>query len=402
MNNKSSRNPVLLAVFLAITVLMAVLFMPGINSNVSEGFHHLTSTDLPVDQQTQIIYDAITCSKSIDILAMLLLGFGFLMVFTRKHEFTTLTATMIAVSISIPVYMIIKSFGEEFEACSMGGLLFAEFAGASLLIAMGAVLGKLTMDQYFIMSVLFVPAYTLNEWLLLDSGLYQGFLDTGGSVAIHAFGAFFGLGMVAATRKKFEGKHTVEMDKTSNEFYLLGSMVLWLFWPSFTSSVVSGDLATLTAINTVLALCGSTLSTYVFSKWFRGKVEIEDIANAALAGGVAIGSACSSVNPGFAMLIGIVAGLVTTAGYNFIAPRVCNLIKGDDTCGVQNLHGYSGLVGGLSAICVTGGFSVQILAMITTIVVAFVTGRIAGFVTYLFGTKEIPFDDSEDFILEEE
>ena len=40
--------------------------------------------------------------------------------------------------------------------------------------------------------------------------------------------------------------------------------------------------------------------------------------------------------------------------------------------------------------------------MITTIVVAFVTGRIAGFVTYLFGTKEIPFDDSEDFILEEE
>ena len=42
------------------------------------------------------------------------------------------------------------------------------------------------------------------------------------------------------------------------------------------------------------------------------------------------------------------------------------------------------------------------LAMVTTIVVAFVTGRITGFITYLFGTKEIPFDDSEDFILEEE
>ena len=50
MHNKSSRNPVLLVVFLILTVLMAVLFMPGINSNVAEGFHHLTSTDLPVDQ----------------------------------------------------------------------------------------------------------------------------------------------------------------------------------------------------------------------------------------------------------------------------------------------------------------------------------------------------------------
>ena len=107
MNNRSSRNPALLVVFLILTVLMAVLFMPGLNSNVSEGFQHLTSTQVPVDQQTQIIYDAITCSKSIDILAMLLLGFGFLMVFTRKHEFTTLTATMVAVSVSIPVYMII-------------------------------------------------------------------------------------------------------------------------------------------------------------------------------------------------------------------------------------------------------------------------------------------------------
>lgn len=406
MNNKkrTGRSIPVLIIFLVITVLMAILFFPGTNHSVSEGFEYLTGSGTGAyDAQTQTIYDSITYSKSIDVLAMLLVGFGFLMVFTRKHEYTTLTATLLAVSISIPAYMIIKSyaFGQEFVACSIGGLLFAEFAGASLLIAMGAVLGKLTTDQYFVMSVLFVPAYCINEWVLLDSGWFDGFLDTGGSVAIHAFGAFFGLGMIATTRKKFEDKPGVESDKVSNTFCLLGSMFLWLFWPSFTSAVVSGDLAILTAINTVVALCGSTLSTYIFSKWFRGKADVEDIANAALAGGVAIGSACSSVSPGGAMLIGIIAGIVTTTGYNYIAPKVCKLIKGDDTCGVQNLHGYSGIVGGISAIFVTGNAGVQILAIIVTIVIGMVLGRVVGFICGLMGTKETPFDDKDDFVLEE-
>ena len=87
-------------------------------------------------------------------------------------------------------------------------------------------------------------------------------------------------------------------------------MILWLFWPSFTSAVVSPDHAYLTVLNTVLALCGSTLATYVFTKLIRGKIDIEDIANAALAGGVCIGSTCSTANPGFSMVIGIVFGLL--------------------------------------------------------------------------------------------
>lgn len=404
-NKRNARSIPVMIVFLIITVLMAVLFFPQTNSNVAEGFHQIMgSTPEALDAQTQTVYDAITYSKSIDILAMLLVGFGFLMVFTRKHEFTSLTATFLATSIAIPVYMLLKGFimGEEYSLCSIEGFLWAEFAAASLLIAMGAVLGKLTTDQYFVMSILFVPAYFANEYLLVDSGMLAGFLDTGGSVAIHAFGAFFGLGMVATTRKKFEDKPGVESDKISNEFCLLGSMVLWLFWPSFTSSVVSGDLAILTAVNTVLALCGSTLSTYIFSKLYRGKAEVEDIANAALAGGVAIGSACSSVSLGGAMLIGIIAGIVTTTGYNVIAPKVCNLIKGDDTCGVQNLHGYSGIVGGLSAIFVTGNAGVQILAIVITIVIGMVTGRIVGIICGLLGTKETPYDDVDDFELEEE
>lgn len=401
---QTKRKAGLLIVFLLITVAMAVAFFPSVNGNVAEGLGSITAIDTDsLDGATRTIFDSISYARSIHILAMLLLGFGFLMVFLRGHEFTTLTATFLAVSISIPVYLLVKSFlPGEFEVMNISGFLYAEFAAASLLICMGAVLGRLKMDQYFVLSILFTVAYIFNEWLLLESGLFEGFLDTGGSVAIHAFGAYFGLGVVATTAKKFQDKPGPKTNKVSNEFCLLGSMVLWLFWPSFTSAVVAPELGYSTVLNTVLALCGSTLATYVFSKLIRGKIEVEDIANAALAGGVCIGSTCSTANPGFAMVIGICAGTLSTLGFAIIAPKVCKLIRGTDTCGVHNLHGMPGLLGGLFGIAITGNVGVQVGAVVATVVVGLVLGRVCGAILGLFGTKEVPYSDEGDFILEEE
>ena len=401
---QTKRKAGLLIVFLLITVAMAVAFFPSVNGNVAEGLGSITAIDTDsLDGATRTIFDSISYARSIHILAMLLLGFGFLMVFLRGHEFTTLTATFLAVSISIPVYLLVKSFlPGEFEVMNISGFLYAEFAAASLLICMGAVLGRLKMEQYFVLAILFTLAYIFNEWLLLESGLFEGFLDTGGSVAIHAFGAYFGLGVVATTAKKFQDKPGPKADKISNEFCLLGSMILWLFWPSFTSAVVAPELGYLTVLNTVLALCGSTLATYVFSKLIRGKIEVEDIANAALAGGVCIGSTCSTANPGFAMVIGICAGTLSTLGFAIIAPQLCKLIRGTDTCGVHNLHGMPGLLGGLFGIAITGNVGVQVGAVVATVVVGLVLGRVCGAILGLFGTKEVPYSDEGDFLLEEE
>ena len=374
---QTKRKAGLLIVFLLITVAMAVAFFPSVNGNVAEGLGSITAIDTDsLDGATRTIFDSISYARSIHILA---------------------------VSISIPVYLLVKSFlPGEFEVMNISGFLYAEFAAASLLICMGAVLGRLKMDQYFVLSILFTVAYIFNEWLLLESGLFEGFLDTGGSVAIHAFGAYFGLGVVATTAKKFQDKPGPKTNKVSNEFCLLGSMVLWLFWPSFTSAVVAPELGYSTVLNTVLALCGSTLATYVFSKLIRGKIEVEDIANAALAGGVCIGSTCSTANPGFAMVIGICAGTLSTLGFSIIAPKVCKLIRGTDTCGVHNLHGMPGLLGGLFGIAITGNVGVQVGAAVATVVVGLVLGRVCGAILGLFGTKEVPYSDEGDFLLEEE
>ena len=253
------------------------------------------------------------------------------------------------------------------------------------------------MDQYLLMGALFIPVYLFNEWLILESGMFTGFQDTGGSVVIHAFGAYFGLGLVATTAKKFENGPSCESDSVSNQFSLLGSLVLWVFWPSFTSAVASPERVVLTAINTVFALAGATLATYICSKLIRGKVDIEDIANASLAGGVAIGSTCDIANPGMSMLIGIAAGILSTVGYSIIAPKVQKLIRGADTCGVHNLHGMPGLLGGLSAIIITGNVGTQLLCMIITVVVAFIGGRIVGAIVGLLRTKDELYSDIDEF-----
>ena len=396
----NSRNTVFLIIALIVCIGVAIAFCPAVNKNIAEGMAQLTGQSIDTSSMSydaRTIFDTLCYNRSIHILAMLLLGFGFLMVVVRGHGYSSITATLLAVSTAIPVYMLIKSFMGEGSALSIDAFMWAEFAAASLLIAIGAPLGRLTMDQYLLMGALFIPVYLFNEWLILESGMFTGFQDTGGSVVIHAFGAYFGLGLVATTAKKFENGPSCESDSVSNQFSLLGSLVLWVFWPSFTSAVASPERVVLTAINTVFALAGETLATYICSKLIRGKVDIEDIANASLAGGVAIGSTCDIANPGMSMLIGIAAGILSTVGYSIIAPKVQKLIRGADTCGVHNLHGMPGLLGGLSAIIITGNVGTQLLCMIITVVVAFIGGRIVGAIVGLLRTKEELYSDIDEF-----
>ncbi len=388
--------------YLVLMVVIAIVVLLMLSPNQTEAAHIVTNGS---SANLGNIYDSLKYEKSIHILAMLLVGFGFLMVFVRKHGFSSITATFLVVSVALPLYMLLKSFffgGIESSLVSIDNFILAEFAAASLLIAIGAPLGKLKMDQYLIMAALFIPAYMLNEWVILESGLFQGFIDTGGSVVIHAFGAYFGLGVVANTMAKFEDGPDSENNSVSNQFSLIGSMVLWIFWPSFTSALVAPEQVVVTAINTVFALCGATLATYVFTRILRGKIEIEDIANASLAGGVAIGSVCNLTTPGPAMLIGVLAGTLSTFGYAVIAPKIEKLIKGTDTCGVHNLHGMPGILGGLAGVFFSGNIGIQLGGILITLIIGFSFGKTSGLMMRLMEQKTVPFSDEDEFIVESE
>ncbi|HEX2951343.1 MAG TPA: ammonium transporter [Armatimonadota bacterium] len=340
---------------------------------------------------------------SIHILAMLLVGFGFLMVFVKKYGYSATTGTYLVVAVGIPLYMFLRASGvipgEKITAGTVESLLFAEFAAASGLIAMGAVLGRIRLYQYALLALLLVPAYLLNEWLVLNNGLglTKGFVDAAGSIIIHAFGAYFGLGLaIILTNRRHLGL-SIDSDATSDRFAMLGSMVLWLFWPSFCSAIVPHAQVQATLVNTVLALSGATVSTFIFSSLFRkGKVSIADMANAALAGGVSIGATCNIVAPGVAFVIGLLAGTLCTIGYVFIQPKLEAKLHLVDTCGVHNLHGMPGLLGGLIAIVVVPGIATpQLIGIVITVAIALITGIIGGVIIKVTGQKQSAYEDDE-------
>ncbi|MCD6397421.1 MAG: hypothetical protein J7L71_07760 [Spirochaetaceae bacterium] len=346
--------------------------------------------------------------RSIHIMAMLLLGFGFLMVFVKKYGRTAITATYLLVALAIPLYFLKDSLGILGHASSdIDRIILAEFAGAGLLIATGAVLGRLKLSQYILLGLLFIPAYAFNEWLLLDGGfniIAQGsFLDTGGSIVIHAFSAIFGFGTIFSLTSEKEYKTNIETDSTSDRFSLLGSMVLWVFWPSFCAALVPTELIPQTVVNVFIALSGSTLATYFASIIFRKKFSVTDIANATLAGGVAIGAASAFASPLSSFIIGALAGILSTFGFAVLQDKIQSKTKKTDSCGVLYLHGLPGLLGGFSVFFAVNEINVrsQLIGIVITIVVALLSGLLVGKIIALAGRVSIPYDDIENLEIEE-
>lgn len=378
-----------------LTMLQAIgLFALSFSSGVSAETAAVLSEARVVAQYNYIIH----------ILAMLLIGFGFLMVFVRRYGFGAVTGTYLVVAVGLPLYILLRAngiFGHQLSPHTLDALLFAELSVATALIAMGAVLGRLRVFQYALLALLVVPLYLLNEWLVLDDaiGYTTGFKDAAGSIVIHAFGAYFGLSMSIVLTTAYQRTKPIESDHTSDRFAMLGSMVLWLFWPSFATALVPLENMPQTVVNTLLALSGATIATYFLSsKLHHGKTSMVDMANAALAGGVAIGSVCDVVSPTGAFGIGLLAGAVSVLGYVFLQPVLESKFKLVDTCGVHNLHGMPGLLGGMSAFLVVPDVAIaQFNGMMITLFIAIVGGLTAGVIIRATGTTREPYEDSVEF-----
>ena len=75
-----------------------------------------------------------------------------------------------------------------------------------------------------------------------------------------------------------------------------------------------------------------------------------------------------------------------------------------DTCGVTNLHGLPGLMGGLVALPIIKGLHMesQLYGILITIGVAILTGMVTGKVLPLLGRKLEVYDDADEFLDAEE
>lgn len=84
---------------------------------------------------------------------------------------------------------------------------------------------------------------------------------------------------------------------------------------------------------------------------------MEYLMNATLAGGVVIGASSGLlINPGAALAIGLLTGVISTMGYQYLTPYLEHKLGLFDTCGVHNLHGIPGLLGGIISSIVVASF----------------------------------------------
>jgi len=97
-------------------------------------------------------------------------------------------------------------------------------------------------------------------------------VDMGGSMYVHTFGAYFGLACSFFVTKKNPvadklGNNSANYN--SDISAMIGTIFLWMFWPSFNGALASGNSQHRVVINTVLSLTASAMAAFASSKLFR-------------------------------------------------------------------------------------------------------------------------------------
>jgi ammonium transporter Rh len=288
--------------------------------------------------------------------------FGMLMLFLKKYAYSSFTYTLMLSVIVIQWHILVNGFFRNvFEGdwkkidLSLTNLILADFAAASVLITFGAILGKVTKPAQLVLITLSeVIFYSINE----EIGKELHISDIGGSMVIHAFGAYFGLGVsYVLTTPEAQSHNDNAANYTSDVFSMVGTIFLWIFWPSFNSALAGPYDQERTVINTVLALTASGVASFAASWYLRGekKFDMVDIQNASIAGGVAVGTTANMMlGPVGAQVIGFLAGSLSVSGYVFIQPFLETRFGIFDTCGVHNLHGMPGVLAGIAGIILSG------------------------------------------------
>uniref|UniRef100_A0A6B2L332 Ammonium transporter AmtB-like domain-containing protein n=1 Tax=Arcella intermedia TaxID=1963864 RepID=A0A6B2L332_9EUKA len=293
-----------------------------------------------------------------DVHVMMFIGFGFLYVYLGKHAFSSAAFNFMIGAFVLEWSVLVLGFwdqvgeGGEWEQIELNiqRLVRADYAVAAVLISFGAVIGKLTIEQYLFMGFFEVILYAANEWIGVEA---FGATDIGGSMYIHVFGAYFGIGVAMIVSRKHSFSHKNNISTYNSDTYaLIGTIFLWMFWPSFNAALAPlSTQQSRVVMNTTLSLCVSCFTCFCWSHIVRnGQFGMVEIQNSTLAGGVAVGAASDLILGSYgSMIIGFIAGTVSTFGFAFLSPFLERLGL-HDTAGIHNLHAMPGIIGGLASV----------------------------------------------------
>jgi Amt family ammonium transporter len=139
---------------------------------------------------------------------------------------------------------------------------------------------------------------------------------------------------------------STEFKPTNIPYVILGAALLWFGWFGFNagSALAADDLAASALVVTNLSAAAAAVSWMLLDWTRKGKPSAIGISVGAVCGLVAITPASGYVNVSSAIIIGLVAGIISNLVANWRAGRT----RIDDTLDVFACHGISGIWGSIA------------------------------------------------------
>lgn len=232
--------------------------------------------------------------------------------------------------------------------------------------------------------------FTLEDGKVVDGGwiVYGlGVIDFAGGTAVHINAGAAGLALAIVLGKRFGFSKGISQPHNV-PLTLLGVALLWFGWFGFNSGseLAADGLAAIAFINTLAAPAAAMLGWILVEKIKHGKATSIGAGSGAIAGLVAVTPACASLDPVWAIALGLVSGALCA-----LAIDLKFSFGFDDSLDVVGIHLVGGIVGtlwiglfgnGVGAVFGFGWhqFAMQALGAVAVLVYSFVMALILGFI----------------------
>ena len=233
----------------------------------------------------------------------------------------------------------------------------ATFAIITVALISGAIADRAKFGAWMIFagvwaSVVYFPVanwvfnFTMKDGKVVDGGWIVnnvGAIDFAGGTAVHINAGAAGLALAIILGKRFGFSKGISQPHNV-PLTLLGTALLWFGWFGFNagSEVAADGIASLAFINTMAAPAAAMLGWIFIEKIKHGKATSIGAASGAVAGLVAITPACASLTPLWAMVLGLLAGILCA-----LAIDLKFKFGFDDSLDVVGIHLVGGIVGTL-------------------------------------------------------
>jgi Amt family ammonium transporter len=294
-----------------------------------------------------IFYGGLAKAKdTLNTIAMVFTAYAIASVVWVIYGYTLAFGTDIGGIIGRPEKLFLSGVDIESLEGTIPELLFVAFQGTfaaiTLALISGSYVERMKFSAWLLFSILWVSLVyvPVAHWVWGGGFLGEmGALDFAGGTVVHINAGIAGLvgALILGKRKD------TALIPSNLPMVVIGTGLLWFGWFGFNagSAVASNALASVALLNTNVATAVAALS-WMFVEWLHAKKPtVLGLASGAIAGLVAITPAAGFVNVIGAIIIGLVAGVVSY----FAVAVLKHKLGYDDALDVFGIHGVAGILG---------------------------------------------------------